>query len=58
MTYGSAYNVTESEIVLQVTLTKTANTGSATLIIIDDDVFDAKFNSVEYEIVYQELNLG
>ena len=55
MTYSNATNVTKGEVVLEVTLTKTADEGKAILNL--TDCFDQGFDSVNYKIIGQEIKL-
>lgn len=55
MTYSNATNVTKGEVVLEVTLTKTADSGTATLNL--TDCFDQNFDDVNYKIIGQNIKL-
>ncbi len=55
MTYSNATNVTKGEVVLEVTLTKTADNGKATLNL--TDCFDQNFDDVNYKVIGQNLKL-
>lgn len=55
MTYSNATNVTRGEVVLEVTLTKTADNGTATLNL--TDCFDQNFDDVNYKIIGQNIKL-
>lgn len=55
MTYSNATNVTKGEVVLEVTLTKTADNGTATLNL--TDCFDQNFTNVDYEVIGQNIKL-
>ena len=54
--YTSATNVTKGESVLTVTLTKTANSGKATLTLID--CYNQDFENVSYKVIGETLKLG
>jgi len=53
--YTNATNVTNAEVLLEVTLTRTANVGKATLTI--DDCFDQYYNNVTYEIIGHNVEI-
>ncbi|MBE5737980.1 MAG: hypothetical protein E7348_06230 [Clostridiales bacterium] len=55
MTYSNATNVTRGEVVLEVTLTKSADNGKATLNL--TDCFDQNFATVSYKVIGQNLKL-
>ncbi len=55
MTYSNATNVTRGEVVLEVTLTKTADNGTATLNL--TDCFDQNFSNVNYKVIGQNIKL-
>lgn len=55
MTYSNATNVTKGEVVLEVTLTKTADNGTATLNL--TDCFDQNFTTVNYKVIGQNIKL-
>ncbi len=55
MTYSNATNVTKGEVVLEVTLTKTADNGTATLNL--TDCFDQNFATVNYKVIGQNIKL-
>lgn len=55
MTYSNATNVTKGEVVLEVTLTKTADNGKATLNL--TDCFDQNFTTVNYKVIGQNIKL-
>ena len=54
--YTSATNVTKGETVLTVTLTKTANSGTADLTL--TECFNQNFEDVSYKIIGESLKLG
>lgn len=56
LAYTSATNVTKGETVLTVTLTKTADTGTASLLL--TECFDQSFNDVSYKVVGESLKLN
>ncbi len=55
MSYGGPYNVTKGEVVMEVTLTKTADSGKANLNIVD--CFDQDGKSVSYKVIGQNIKL-
>ena len=55
MTYSNATNVTKGEVVLEVTLTKTADNGKAILNL--TDCFDQNFTTVNYKVIGQNIKL-
>ena len=55
MTYSNATNVTRGEVVLEVTLTKTADNAKATLNL--TDCFDQNFTTVNYKVIGQNIKL-
>ena len=55
MTYSNATNVTKGEVVLEVTLTKTADNGKAILNIAD--CFNQDFQAVDYKVIGQDIKL-
>ena len=55
MTYSNATNVTKGEVVLEVSLTKTADNGKATLNL--TDCFDQNFETVSYKVIGQKFKL-
>lgn len=55
MTYSNATNVTKGEVVLEVTLTKTADSGKAMLNL--TDCFDQNFDGVNYKVIGQNIKL-
>ncbi|MBO5068365.1 MAG: hypothetical protein J6C62_08225, partial [Clostridia bacterium] len=55
MTYSNATNITKGEVVLEVTLTKTADNGKAILNL--TDCFDQNFNNVNYKVIGQNIKL-
>lgn len=55
ITYSNATNITKGETILTATLTKTADTGTATLNI--TDCFDQNFDTVSYKVIGQDIKL-